>query len=101
MKLLIIQNDNLLIMWKKNLLKVGELCDLHSVHPDFPSQSPSTKNLQAFPVNRIKEIKKIIRRTKDMDFMFYCACNQEALQQNATEKVKMDFSKLVPRHQKN
>ena len=36
-----------------------------------------------------------------MDFMFYCACKQEALQQNATEKVKMDFSKLVSRHQKN
>jgi hypothetical protein len=31
-----------------NLLKVGELSDLHPIHPDFPAQTPSTKYLQAF-----------------------------------------------------
>jgi hypothetical protein len=31
-----------------NLLKVGELSDLHPIHPDFPAQTPSAKYLQAF-----------------------------------------------------
>lgn len=46
-----LQNNNNYSADKKTyLLKVGELCNLHPIHPNFPAQTPSTKNLYTFSV---------------------------------------------------
>lgn len=37
----------------KNLLEVGELCDLHTVHPYLPAQSPGAKHLLVIQVERM------------------------------------------------
>jgi len=43
-------NKNSVMARKTYLLKVGELCNLHTIHPNFPAQTPSTKNLYTFSI---------------------------------------------------
>ena len=41
---------------EENLLEIGELSDLHAIHPDFPTQSPSTKDLNTSKNSRNKQL---------------------------------------------
>lgn len=43
-------NNNSFMARKTYLLKVGELRNLHTIHPNFPAQTPSTKNLYTFSI---------------------------------------------------